>query len=363
MTNTFRKCLKASIIGILFIFSGILMLNSGCSKKDTSTTAVNGYKQLNLVADINSFSAIRTDTKLGNAWGIAIGTTGDFWIAANHTGSCVIYDYNGTQLLAPINIPLGIIQNGASPTGVVYNSTNDFYIPGNGASSYIFATEDGIISAWNAITGASSKTVADRSLAGAVYKGITMATDSGANFIYAADFHNAKIDVYDRNFTLITTKPFIDTTIPVGYAPFNIENIGGKLYVTYAQQMAPLNHNDNAGIGHGYVNVFTTSGIFLKRFTSQGMLNSPWGITQTSAAFGQVANAILIGNFGDGHICVYDANGAYQGQLISNGAVLTISGLWAIKFCNVFLADPNHLYFTAGPNNESNGLFGYLKKM
>ncbi len=339
----------------------------GCKKSSTPIPTPNpvvaSYQQVILVADTTGFGAARIDTKLLNAWGIAIGPTGKFWISANHSGLTVIYDANGTQVLAPVDIPLGTNRNGASPTGVIYNSTSNFLIPGKGFSLFIYSTEDGILSAWNASTGTSTMMVADRSAAGAVYKGIAMANDGGADFIYATDFHNAKVDVFDNNFAYISTKPFNDPGIPAGFAPFNIQNIGGQLYVTYAKQLAPDNHDDESGPGNGYVDIYTPGGLLVKRFATQGMLNSPWGVVQAPAAFGQVMNAILIGNFGDGNINVFDANGAYQGKLMQNGTAISIPGLWAITFDNVSPADPNQLYFTAGPTREAHGVFGYLKKM
>lgn len=363
MTKTISKFTKTGIAGTVFIFTGIFMMGSGCKKKDTNTTTSTGsYQQVSLVADTSSLGATRIDTKLANAWGIAIGSTGDFWISANHSGSTLIYDYTGAQIIAPVNIPLGALSNGTSPSGVVYNSSTDFVIPGNGSSSFIYATEDGILSAWSVSTGASTKTV-DSSLTGGVFKGLAIASNGGANFIYVADFHNAKIVVYNNNFTMITTMPFSDPAIPAGFAPFNIQNIGGQLYVTYAKQLAPLNHDDVAGAGNGYIDVYTAAGILVKRFASQGTLNSPWGIVRASGSFGVVANAILVGNFGDGHINIFDANGAYQGQLLSNGTALIIPGLWALTYDNVIPANPDHLYFTSGPGSGSQGLFGYIKKM
>jgi len=336
---------------------------TGCKKKDTTPVVPASYNQTNLVADTAGFSAGRTDVSLKNAWGIAIGPTGIFWISSNHTGSTAVYDYNGAQIKAAVNIPLNANPTGASPTGVVLNTTTDFVIPGNNTSLFIYATEDGLLSAWNSTTAGTTMTVADRSSAGAVYKGLTIGSDGGSNFIYATDFHNGKIDVFDKNFAYVSTKPFSDPAIPTGFAPFNIQNIGGQLYVTYAKQMAPDNHDDQSGAGNGYIDVFTTSGTLVKRFASQGMLNSPWGIVQAPAGFGQGSNMILVGNFGDGRISVYQSDGTYVGQLMKNSVVISIPGLWAITFDSIAPADPNVLYFTAGPNEESHGLFGYLKKM
>jgi uncharacterized protein (TIGR03118 family) len=359
-TETFNKSLNVSFKVVSFILAGFFIFMTGC-KKDTSTTVTASYQQVNLVADTAGFGAARIDTNLLNAWGIAIGPTGAFWISANHSGSTLIYNNSGIQVLDPINVPLESNLNGASPTGVIYNNTADFIIPGKGASVFIYATEDGILTAWNANAGSSTIMVADKSASGAVYKGLTLANDGGANFIYATDFHNAKVDVFDNNFGSVTSKPFNDPGIPAGFAPFNIQNIDNQLYITYAKQLAPDNKDDESGVGNGYIDVFTPAGILVKRFASGSTLNSPWGIAQAPAAFGQVANAILIGNFGDGFINVFDTNGVYKGQLKQSGIALSIPGLWAIKFDNVSPANPDYLYFTAGPNKEAHGLFGYIK--
>ena len=361
MTTQSNKITISFLSGSLFILMS--MLCPGCKSKENPAPTSARYNKMNLVADTLGYSAVRIDANLQNAWGIAVGTTGSFWISSNHTGTTVIYDDNGAQVLAPVNIPLGTAPHGASPTGVILNTTSDFVIPGNGASVFIFSTEDGILSAWNASTGSTTITVADRSSAGAVYKGLTMATDGGANFIYATDFYNGKVDVFDKNFAYVTTKPFNDPGIPAGFSPFNIKNIDDQMYVTYAKQLPPLNHDDQAGPGNGYLDVYTPAGVFLKRLATQGPLNSPWGITKAPAAFGQGANAILIGNFGDGHINVFDSNGGYHGGLLDNNITLTIEGLWDITFNAISPADPNQMYFTAGPSHENHGLFGYLKKI
>lgn len=341
-------------------------LSSGAALQDQGDNAMarrshkQDYEQVNLVSDTAGFGASRTDANLNNAWGIAFGESGALWISSNHTGSAVVYDKNGAQLRQPIAIPFGSIHNGASPTGVVFNNTQNFIIPANGQKShFIFATEDGILSAWS--SGNSSITVADRSATGAVYKGIALAKDGGTNFLYVTNFNAAKIDVYDQSFNLVS-KPFSDPTIPAGFAPFNIANIGGKLYVTYALQK-PDHHDDQAGPGNGYVNIFNPDGSFVRRFTSQGMLNSPWGITQADKEFGLTENSILIGNFGDGRINVYDATGTFQGKLQDEEHEIVIDGLWTIAFpSNNANSSSSRLYFTAGQNEESHGLFGYLKK-
>ena len=364
--------LGKGVLGFI-ILASFIIINSGCTKDPLQNPVSNDLRKLNipiasdyrttvLVADVTGFNAMRIDENLGNPWGVAINPNGPIWIAANHTGMSVIYDANGNQLRAPVNIPLGAVANGASPTGVIFNATpDDFIIPGKGKSLFVFSTEDGILSAWNQLLGSNAMTVVDMSALGEVYKGLAWAVDGGENFLYATDFHNAKIDVFDKNFTMVTTKPFMDPDIPVGFAPFNIRNINGWLYVTYAKQLAPDNHDDQAGLGNGYVDIFTPGGVLVKRFASQGTLNSPWGI-DWAANFGQIKNAILVGNFGDGHINVYDMNGVWQGQVKEKGKPVTIMGLWTITFDNAAGADPDKLYFTAGPDAESHGMFGFIEK-
>ena len=351
--------LKQAGLSILF-FSCILFMGISCKK---SKSSIASYQQTNLVADTAGYGAVRIDTTLDNPWGIAFSSTGAFWIAVNHSGSTVIYNGSGAQLLNPVGIPLNSTPQGASPSGVVFNNTNSFIIAGTGQpAKFIYVTEDGIVAGWNA--GDTTITVADRSTMKAVYKGVAIANDGTGNFIYVTDIYNAKIDVYDQSFIYVPGKTFTDPNMPAGFAPFNIQNIDGQLYVTYAKQKSPDNHDDQSGIGFGYVDIYKPDGTFIKRFASQGTLNSPWGIAQAPAAFGVGNNAILIGNFGDGRINIFDASGNYQGQLQDNGTLITIDGLWAIAFppSGIVGLDANTLYFTAGPGKENYGVFGYLKK-
>lgn len=357
-TNLFTR--RAFLFALFMAISSTSVIE-GC-KKSKSSPAI--YQQTNLVADTTGYNAVRVDTNLDNPWGIAIGPTGIFWIAVNHNGSTAVYDGTGAQSLPNVGIPLNGIANGASPSGVIYNGTSNFVIPSNGQpAKFIYVTEDGIVAAWN--TGDTTITVADRSAANAVYKGIAMANDGTGNFIYVADLHNAKVDVFDQSFNYVTNKVFTDPNIPAGFAPFNIQNIDGQLYITYAKQKAPDNMDDQSGPGNGYVDIYNPDGTLVKRFASQGTLNSPWGIAQALSGFGQGSSSILIGNFGDGRINIFDVNGSYKGQLMSNGTPVTIDGLWAITFPQSTSGnlDLNTLYFTAGPAGETYGIFGYLRKM
>jgi len=316
--------------------------------------------QVNLVADTAGFNAALIDTNLVNAWGIAAPPGGPIWISANHTGVSTIYNRTtGQTLRPPVTIPAAMAGQTGAPTGMVFNGSTAF-----GGYKFIFAGEDGTISAWK--TGSVAIKVADRSQFDAVYKGLTMATDGPSWFLYAANFKGGKIDVFDANFNYVTGKPFWDPNIPAGYAPFNIQKVGDNLYVTYAKQKGPDNEDDQAGLGNGYVDVYKPNGMLVKRFFSQGDLNSPWGITLAPAGFAADQQTILIGNFGDGKINVFDFTGKHLGELQSGSHALVIEGLWAIDFLNGNVlgkgTSTQWLYFTAGPKDESHGVFGYLHK-
>jgi len=341
----------------VFILTAILIALNGCKKLETVHNFIDGYNQTNLVADTAGYGAARIDPSLVNPWGISFSATSPIWISANHTSLSVIYDTAGMTVIPNVMIQGG---NGA-PTGQVFNGTSGFVIPANGKPArFIFAGEDGTISAWNG--GTAAITVVDRSHQEAVYKGLAMANDGTGNFLYAANFKKGKIDVFDSTFTHVKEKAFVDKNIPNDYGPFNIRNIDGNLFVTYAKHKAPDNMDDQKGPGNGYVDVFSAKGELLQRFTSRGALNSPWGIVPTAPGFYSVPNTILIGNFGDGRINVYKDDGEYIGTLKDkHGHDIIIDGLWALEN-NVPKANPLHLYFTAGPADETHGLFGYLSK-
>ncbi|MBS1661019.1 MAG: TIGR03118 family protein [Bacteroidetes bacterium] len=322
------------------------------------------FKQTNLVGDVAAVNPAFVDASMVNPWGLALNSSAHIiWIASNHGGVTDVYDSTGKTLLGPIPIPSMGNAKGGTPTGALFNTTTDFAVPGSAAATkFIFVNEDGTVSAW-ALGAQSATTVADQSASGAVYKGCAIAVDGGANFLYVANFKGGKVDVFDKNFQLTTGRDFKDASIPAGFAPFNVVNIGGLLYVAYAKQEGPENEDDQAGAGNGYVDIFTPDGKLMKNFTSKGPLNSPWGITKAPAGSGLAEGSILIGNFGDGWINVFDPSGTYKGALQSNGQPVVVPGLWAIDFLfnEDSKFDPAKLYFTAGPN-EAHGIFGYLKK-
>jgi len=342
--------------GPMLILFFLITGGTACKQEHLPTISTGGhdYAQVNLVADSADLGALRVDSNLSTPWGMAVSPKGTIWICCNHSGKCVTYDVNGNQLYSPLATSLKGHQYGASPNGITFNSTPDFTIYGEPVYC-ICSTEDGVLIAW--IGGDSTITVADRSSSGAVYKGIAIANDGTSNFIYATDFLNAKIDVYDRSFNYVTNKPFVDPGMPSGFAPFNISNIGGKLFVTYAKQKGPSFHDEQNGVGNGYVDVFNADGSFIKRFASQGTLNSPWGIAQAPAAFGQITNAILVSNYGDGHITVFDTAGMYQGLIEDSGNPVSINGLCDISFIG---ANSSQLYFTSAPAYQGSGIFGYI---
>jgi uncharacterized protein (TIGR03118 family) len=343
---------------ILFVLL-TLAAAAACSKKNgygnSPTPAPQGnFQQTNLVSDIDGNMAAKIDPTLLNPWGIAINpSAGIVWLGTNHNGTTNVYDYDGNTKLQPVPIPSGNMPNGGSPTGVVFNGTADFVIPSvQVAAKFIFVGEDGTISAWApGASAAAAVTVADQSGADAVYKGCAIANDGGNNFLYAANFKGKKIDVFDKSFTLTTGRSFTDPAIPADFGPFNIANINGMLYVTYAKLKAPDNEDDEAGAGNGYVDI------------SKGALNSPWGIAQVPSGFGLPLHSIVVGNFGDGWINVYDSTGVYLGPMKSNGNPVVINGLWALDFPinEDSRADPTKLLFTAGPGDEQHGLYGFLK--
>jgi uncharacterized protein (TIGR03118 family) len=354
---------KLLAVGALAV---ILNLTSCKSSTSPTTTPSTAFAETVLVADTAGFGAAHIDTTFINGWGIAVGGTGVFWLSSNHGGVTSIYDGAGTTKIPPIAIPSRNGTDPGSPSGVVFNSTTDF----NG-EKFIYSTEDGTIAAWS---GTMTKVATDAS-ANAGYKGLAIANNGGSNYLYVADFHENKVVVYDKTFKPATLAgSFTDggsPAIPIGtpgFGPFGIQNIGGMLYVTYAKHKpSPDDGDDVGGASNGYINVFKPDGTFVKRFASNGTLTSPWGIAVAPSTFGQFKNAILVSNFGDGTISGFDSTGTYLGQVSTdaNNTPMHILGIWGIlatgstSLGNNDVA--NALYFTAGPDGENHGVFGYIQ--
>ncbi len=329
----------------------------------------NVYRVENLVSD-GSVAAVHTDPNLINGWGVSFNPAGFVWVADNGTGQASLYDGLGNPQTLVVAIPSAA--GGGTPgrpTGIVFNGSGDFAVQqGDGApatSVFIFASLDGTISGWAPSVNPTNAILAvNNSASGAIYTGLALASNGDANFLYAADFHNAKIDVFDANFQPATlTGSFQDSEIPEGFAPFGIQNLNGNLYVTYAKQDENA-EQDVPGPGLGFVNVFDANGNLIRRVASRGALNAPWGVTIAPADFGRFSNRLLVGNFGDGWINAFDvATGEFIDQLRdSNGEPIRIEGLWGIAFGNGILAQStNVLFFTAGPNEGNGGLYGRIE--
>lgn len=319
-----------------------------------------GYRQINLVSDVPGMARI-LDPNLVNAWGLSAAPTSPIWVSDNGTNKATLYR-GATKPGEPASIvPLVVsIPGGGSPTGQVFNSTPDFALPTGGKALFIFAGENGDISAWNAAQGTTAALVAPSR--GGVYKGLALLATTSGNWLLAANFHDNRIDLFDGSFKRVMRhNAFRSVGIPTGYAPFDVAVLGGRVYVTYAKQDA-AKHDDAAGAGHGFVNVFTTGGRFLQRFASRGVLNSPWGLTIAPKGFGDFAGDVLIGNFGDGRIYAYDLMGEREGTLRrADGNPLTIDGLWALMPGNGTAGATSDVWFSAGPAGESHGLLGILR--
>ena len=321
-------------------------------------STANQYQQTNLISDIPGVARI-TDPNLVNPWGQAAGPTSPLWVADNGTNVSTLYT-GGVDGSIPAIVPLVVSIPGGAPTGVVFNPTTDFVVHtqrGSAPANFIFDSEAGRITAWsNKVSGTTAQTkFVSRN---AVYKGLALASVHRRNFLYAANFRAGRIDVFNARFKKVRLSGrFQDAMIPAGFAPFDIQLLDGRLYVSYAKQDA-ARHDDVAGPGNGFVDVFDTSGRLLRRLISRGDLNSPWGLALAPAMFGD----LLVGNFGDGTIHAYDPmTGALKGQLTNtDGNPIQINGLWALRFGNGTFASPDTLVFTAGIGDESHGLLGEI---
>jgi uncharacterized protein (TIGR03118 family) len=335
-----------------------------------SVEAANSYVQTNLVSDLPGIAA-QTDPNLVNPWGLAASASSPFWISNNHSGTSTLY--NGAGQPFPASGPLVVqipapqsVQPPAAPSGIVFNDTSGFLVGGT-VASFIFASEDGTVTAWNGPAGGTAKLMVDNSGAGAVYKGLAVATSVAGPRLYATNFNSGRVDTFDAGFApIVTPGGFIDPNIPSGFAPFGIQRIGRKLYVSYAMQDS-ARHDDVAGAGNGFIDVFDFDGNLVTRLAANGVLNSPWGMTLAPSYFGDFGDLLLVGNFGDGTVNAFDpVTGAYAGTLQNpDGSMLTIQGLWALAFGNNKNGgDATTLYFTAGiagtGSVEDHGLFGSI---
>ncbi len=314
------------------------------------------YSSTNFQSDIPGLAA-HVDPNLVNPWGMAASSGGTIWVSDNGTGVSTLYKQDGTARPLIVTIPTSARnKDGGNPTGVVFNDTSFFNVTLNGTSQpavFIFVSEDGSISGWNPNVDGTHAIIAvdngtNLGTNRAIYKGATLGVANGHNFLYVTNFHTGRVETYDENFHHVNPRGFVDRTLPAGYAPFGIRNFGGQIYVTYALQDAKA-EDDVAGPGNGFVNVFDTSGNFVKRLISNGNLNAPWGLAL-------VDGELWVGNFGDGTINNYDpATGVFLETISrANGDPVQFDGLWDL------LPLGAGVYFTAGIADEEHGLFGLI---
>jgi uncharacterized protein (TIGR03118 family) len=378
-----NQSLFTKSVAIVFIAAAAV---SGCQKNPNGLTkdglsadaaslkhvkSKKNFTQVNLVASSAQYTPGRIDPLLLNAWGLSWSTTGVAWVAAQAGHVSTVYSSEGLQVRPAVNIPSPGGPTGGNPTGTVFNGGTGFVLPApnNQPARFLFVGVDGVLSGWNGAA-ANNAVLIKNNVATSAYTGLAIAASNGATYLYAADFRAGKIAVFDNAFNTVAMS-FTDPNLPAGYSPFNVQNVGDKLYVMFAK-VGP-DGRDEAGMGNGYVSIFNTDGSFVKRFVSGGQLNAPWGIAQAPAGFFEddgdeletsEHTVLLVGNFGNGHINAYRNDSKFIGELALHKAPLVIDGLWALSFppLTATTIDPNRLYFTAGPDEESHGIFGYIQK-
>lgn len=334
------------------------------------------FIQTNLVSDLASEGAVLTDPNLQNPWGLALSGTSPLWVSDNAAGVATLYQIPAggttvTKFGLTVNVPGGRTStgDGPSPTGQVFNPTTGFVVTtsmGSAPANFIFVSEAGQLSAWSAAANPPTAGMAtgapEFSSPTAVYKGLALATGTSGTFLYATNFHDGTVDVFNNQFQLVTSPGgFRDPRIPLGYAPFGIAALHGLIYVSYAEQNAQA-HDDVAGPGHGFIDVYTPDGFLLERLASRGALNSPWGMTIAPSNFGRFGGDLLVGNFGNGRINVFDPfSGRFLGPLEgTGGAPLSIDGLWGLTVGTASTGGTQTVLFSAGINHEADGLLGSL---
>ena len=325
------------------------------------------YQQTDLTTNSTSVSATATlDPNLVNSWGLSRSSTSPWWIADNGTGLSTLYDSTGAiiPLVVTIPPPAGG-QSPSAPTGTVFNFTKGFRLKPGKPAVFLFATEDGTISGWNpGVNATSAVNKVDNSQQGAIYKGLAIAREGSTSRLYTTNFATGQVEMYDASFQPVTIAgAFQDSNLPANYAPFGIQNVGGNIVVTFAHRK-PGSTDEDHGAGLGYVDVFDFNGSLLLRLQHGPFLNAPWGIALAPGDFGTFSHHLLIGNFGDGKIYAFNlVSGKREGTLLNaDGTQLSIEGLWALSFGGDGARNglATELFFTAGPNDESNGLYGKI---
>lgn len=327
----------------------------------------NTFSTTTLTSD-GATPAAFTDPNLKDPWGVAFSPTGYFWVSDNATGLSTLYDGSGASQPLVVSIP-GANGAAGTPTGQAYNPTSGFVVSANGVSApaaFLFATEDGTISGWAPSVDATHAIIAvDKSTTGAVYTGLAFfTTPKGVSFLLATDFHRNKVDIYNSSFARVQS--FVDTAMPAGYAPYNVAVLGGNIYLTYAKQDATL-HGSVKGKGFGALDKIYVGGdgkapaVVTHRYI-HGVLDGPWGLALAPSSWGNLAGALLVGNFNSGKIATFNRNLVPRGVLTTSpGIAMKVPGLWSLTVGNGGNAgSANTVYFTAGNNGEVDGQFGTI---
>ena len=343
---------------VVAVGSALALVATTAATAAPSTAAVTGgISRLNLVADVAG-AARATDPNLVNPWGLSASPTGPLWVSNAGTATSTVYSGATAAGQGANIVPLVVAIPGGVPTGQVFNTSNGFALANGSKALFVFASATGAISAWNG--GTTAELVVPST--GGSYTGLALVTTSTASTLLAADFHNAHVDIFDSSFHKLS-KPaaFQPTGIPAGYAPFNVAALSNRVYVSYAKQNATRSE-DVPGLGHGYVNVFTKTGAFVKTLVAQGDLNSPWGMAIAPTGFGSLAGTLLVGNFGNGRIHAYSSTGTLVDTLrTSAGKTIVIPGLWGLLPGNGAAGRTSDVWFSAGPGGETHGLLGILR--
>jgi uncharacterized protein (TIGR03118 family) len=338
-------------------------------------TSAQTYHRTDLTANSTAVSATaHIDPQLKNAWGLARGSGGPWWVSANGTGLTTVYDGAGVPFVPPGSAQPLVVKiatpdgtGTAAPTGAVFNPTSAFLVGPNAKAIFLFVTEEGTISGWNPTVDPANTIIVKNRSGKAVYKGCAIALQGGAPRFYAANFQSGQVEVFDANFNRLNagnTTAFRIPGISPNYAPFNIQNVGGNVVVAFAHR-TPGNLDEDEGPGLGVVGIFGPGGKLLRTLEHGPWFNAPWGIALAPGDFGKFTHRLLIGNFGDGTIHAFNfATGKHEGAMLDDttGQTLVIDGLWALSFGgdSVNNGMATALYFTAGPNDESDGLYGNL---
>ncbi len=350
--------IKMAVVSVVLTLGSMLCFATGVSAQH--------YQQTDLVSDVPGLAA-RTDSHLVNPWGLARGQspTAPWWVADNGTGVSTLYSGSGqiNPLVVTIPPPPGGTPP-STPTGIVFNGSSDFQVAPNLPARFIFVTQDGTVSGWNPTANPTNAIIKVNHSGSAIYTGATIGQRAGANLLYVANFFGGSVDVFDTNFAPVNlgAGAFRDPDIPEGFAPFNVQNINGTIYVAFAKQSEDR-EDEVAGPGLGFVDAFDSNGTLLMSLRSGRWMNAPWGLALAPADFGKLSNRVLVGQFGSGEIATFDPeNGNFHGLMRGlHGQPLTIEGLWGLAFGNVSATGPtNVLFFAAGIDDEEHGLFGTI---